>query len=158
MTAFSRTKYYLLLISFSLCLMLAVSCSNHEKNTIKITPFAVNNLDTFTTASGLKYIMVKSNEKGTTPKSGKEVKVHYTGYFTNGKIFDSSLQRNEALTFTLGIGQVIKGWDEGIALLHAGERARFIIPYTLAYGIDGMGPIPPMSTLIFDVELISAQQ
>ena len=68
------------------------------------------------------------------------------------------MQRGEALPFTLGIGQVIKGWDEGIALLREGEQARLIIPYNLAYGIEGSGPIPPMSTLIFDVELIEAAQ
>lgn len=139
--------------------LLVIACNKNENTkSIKITPFDVKGLDTTTTSSGLKYIMVKSNKNGLSPKMGKEVKVHYTGYFTDGKIFDSSLQRNEPISFTLGIGQVIKGWEEGIAILHIGERARFIIPYQLAYGIDGMGPIPPMSTLIFDVELISIQQ
>ena len=99
--------------------------------------------------------MVKANKNSLPAQIGKKVNVHYTGYFTNGKVFDSSLQRNEPISFTLGIGEVIKGWDEGIALLHVGERARFIVPYQLAYGIDGMGPIPPLSTLIFDVELVS---
>jgi FKBP-type peptidyl-prolyl cis-trans isomerase len=143
---------FIIAIIFSACKM------DEQGKSIKIVPFDVKNLDTLITASGLKYIMVKKNPSGLSPTLGKEVKVHYTGFFSNGKVFDSSLQRNEPLTFTLGIGQVIKGWDEGIALLHVGERARLIVPYNLGYGIDGMGPVPPMSTLIFDVELISVQK
>ncbi|HRG59962.1 MAG TPA: FKBP-type peptidyl-prolyl cis-trans isomerase [Bacteroidia bacterium] len=152
---FSINNLFISLIA----VLVVTACNNNENaQSIKITPYVVKDLDTITTNSGLKYMMVKGNKNALTPKIGKKVNVHYTGYFTNGKIFDSSLQRNEPLSFTLGIGQVIKGWDEGIALLHAGERARFIIPYQLAYGIDGMGPIPPMSTLIFDVELISFEE
>ena len=150
----SKFSLFALFAIFSL-----LSCNTKENlKSIKIVPYDVKGKDTITTLSGLKYIMVKNNANEQLPTVGKKVKVHYTGYFTNGKAFDSSLQRNEPLSFTLGIGQVIKGWDEGIALLHAGERARYIIPYQLAYGIDGMGPIPPMSTLIFDVELISFEQ
>lgn len=127
------------------------------QSNVKITPYTVNGLDTFKTKSGLKYIVVKLNPKGVMPVKGKKVTVNYTGYFTDGKIFDSSLRREEPLSFTLGIGQVIAGWDEGISLLHVGEKARLIIPYELAYGIDGSGPIPPLSTLIFDVELLNAE-
>jgi peptidylprolyl isomerase len=137
------------------------SCSRNNTNntTIKVVPFKVIGLDTLKNNSGLMYLLVNENPTGALPEKGKQVKVHYTGYFTNGKIFDSSVKRGEPLTFTLGVGQVIKGWDEGIELLHVGEKARFIIPYELGYGIEGSGQIiPPMSTLIFDVELLEAEK
>ena len=150
---------FIAVISITLIILLLPSCGNKgNSNSIIIKPYDVKGLDTIVTNSGLKYLMVKSNPTGKLPNIGKEVKVHYTGFFTNGKVFDSSVQRGEALPFTLGVGQVIKGWDEGIALLREGEQARLIIPYNLAYGIDGSGSIPPMSTLVFDVELIEAAQ
>lgn len=110
--------------------------------------------DTTTTTSGLKYIVLK---KGTGKKSkvGKAVEVNYTGWLIDGKKFDSSVDRNETFEFTLGASQVIKGWDEGLALMRVGDKFRFIIPSELAYGEKGAGEIiPPNSTLIFDVELI----
>ncbi len=125
----------------------------------KITPkqFDVTGKDTVTTASGLKYIKVHTTE-GEAPKAGQMVNVHYSGYLMDGKMFDSSVQRDEPFRFNLGAGQVIKGWDEGIALLKKGEKARLIIPYTLGYGEAGHPPvIPPQATLIFDVELIDFQ-
>jgi len=122
------------------------------------TPFAVNGLDTLTTASGLKYIMVKKNPEGTQAKSGMKVSVHYTGYLVDGKMFDSSLERGQPIEFGLGQGQVISGWDEGLALLKTGEKARLVIPYQLAYGENGRPPIiPAKATLIFDVELLMAE-
>jgi FKBP-type peptidyl-prolyl cis-trans isomerase len=130
----------------------------NKANNIKVKPFDVKGLDTLKTQSGLQYMLVKKVPNGALPHVGNQVLVHYTGFFSNGKVFDSSVQRGEALSFTLGIGQVIKGWDEGIALLHVGEKARFIIPYALAYGVEGSGPIPPISDLIFDVELISVEK
>lgn len=147
-----------LIISIIFVSLLLNGC-NYKDNasSIKIKPYQVKGLDTTTTGSGLKFIMVKRNPNGKLPNIGKEVKVHYTGYLDNGKVFDSSVSRGNAFSFLLGIGQVIKGWDEGIALLHEGEQARLIIPYNLAYGIEGSGPIPPMSTLIFDVELIASE-
>lgn len=114
-----------------------------------------NAQDTSTTSSGLKYIMI---EKGNGPhaENNKEVEVHYTGYLTDGKKFDSSRDRNEPIAFLLGTGQVIKGWDEGIALMNVGDKMRLIIPPQLAYGKKGAGNIiPPDATLIFDVELMS---
>ena len=91
-------------------------------------------------------------------EAGKTVKVHYTGYLTDGKKFDSSVERGEPIAFPLGMGNVIKGWDEGIALMKTGEKARLIIPYQLAYGEQGYpGAIPPKATLIFDVELVEVQ-
>jgi len=151
-------KPIFIVLSLSVLVLIFACTNNQSAKNVIIKPYQVNGLDTLLTSSGLKYLKVKSNPKGKLPIVGKQVKVHYTGFFTNGKIFDSSVQRNEALPFTLGIGQVIQGWDEGIALLHEGEQARLIIPYQLAYGIEGSGPIPPLATLIFDVELIAAEQ
>jgi FKBP-type peptidyl-prolyl cis-trans isomerase len=105
------------------------------------------------TPSGLHYII---EEQGTGAKAEKHknVSVHYTGALTNGQVFDSSHKRNQPITFPLGMGRVIKGWDEGIALLNVGGKAKLIIPYFLAYGEEGRPPvIPAKATLIFDVEL-----
>lgn len=118
---------------------------------------ADNKLVVQTTASGLMYVI-------TNPGTGKQaeakqtVKVHYTGKLLNGTKFDSSLDRNEPLEFQLGVGMVIKGWDEGIALLKEGGKALLIIPSNLAYGARGAGNvIPPFSPLTFEVELVSVQ-
>ena len=90
--------------------------------------------------------------------NGNKVKVHYKGMLLDGTVFDSSFKRNQPIEFTLGIGQVIKGWDEGISLLGIGDKASFIIPSDLAYGASGAGGIiPPNATLFFEVELISAE-
>lgn len=123
-----------------------------------IKPYNVAGKDTLTTASGLKYIMVKTNPEGTKAESGKQVSVHYTGFLADGSKFDSSVERGQPIAFPLGTGQVIKGWDEGIALMRTGEQARLVIPYQLAYGEAGRAPIiPPKATLIFDVELVGVQ-
>jgi peptidylprolyl isomerase len=112
--------------------------------------------DTITTASGLKVVKFNSNPNGFMPQKGQTVTVHYSGFNTNGSMFDSSVERDQPFSFMLGTGAVIKGWDEGIALLHTGEKAKLIIPYNLAYGEAGRPPmIPAKATLIFDVELIS---
>ena len=109
------------------------------------------------TESGLAY---KITKKGSGPKaeSGKTVSVHYTGKLTDGTKFDSSYDRNQPIDFPLGGGRVIKGWDEGIALLNVGSKATFIIPPDLAYGARGAGGvIPPNATLIFEVELVEVK-
>lgn len=109
---------------------------------------------TITTRSGLKYTVIKAG-KGATPKKGQTVFVHYTGTLTNGKKFDSSRDRGQPFSFTLGEGQVIKGWDEGLSTMKVGERRKLIIPPQLGYGAAGAGAIiPPNATLIFDVELL----
>jgi len=108
------------------------------------------------TPSGLYYI---ETEKGTGARAeaGKKVKVHYTGTLLDGTKFDSSLDRAEPFSFTLGQGQVIQGWDEGIALMNVGGKASFIIPSSIGYKDRSMGLITPFSTLLFDVELIEVE-
>ncbi len=109
------------------------------------------------TASGLKYFMLNEGD-GDTPHLGDNVSVHYTGYLVDGTKFDSSLDRNTPFEFVLGQGRVIKGWDEGVALLKVGSKAKFIIPSNLAYGSRGAGGvIPPNATLIFEVELLGVK-
>ncbi|OCB77064.1 peptidylprolyl isomerase [Flavobacterium piscis] len=109
------------------------------------------------TDSGLRYKMINKGE-GKKAEAGKTVAVHYEGSLENGKVFDSSYPRKKPIEFRLGQGQVIEGWDEGIALLQVGDKARFVIPSDLAYGAAGAGGvIPPNATLIFDVELMDVK-
>ncbi len=108
-----------------------------------------------TTASGLQYIEIQEGD-GPNPQPGEIVAVHYRGTLEDGTEFDNSYDRGEPITFALGQGRVIRGWDEGIALLKVGGKAKLIIPPDLAYGESGVeGVIPPNSTLTFEVELIS---
>lgn len=124
---------------------------------VKATPYNVKGLDTLTTASGLKYIVVKKGD-GAQAAAGKTVDVHYTGYLMDGKVFDSSVERGEPISFPLGQGMVIPGWDEGIALMQVGDKIRLILPSNLAYGASGAGGvIPPNATLIFDCELMNVK-
>lgn len=109
------------------------------------------------TNSGLRYqILQKGNGKKAV--AGQQVSVHYKGQLADGTVFDSSYKRNQPIDFQVGVGQVISGWDEGICLLHVGDKARFVIPSDLGYGSQGAGGvIPPNATLIFDVELMDAK-
>jgi peptidylprolyl isomerase len=107
-----------------------------------------------TTSSGLRY-MDERVGTGDSPQTGQRVTVHYTGWLTNGTKFDSSVDRGQPFQFPLGQGQVIRGWDEGVATMKVGGKRRLIIPADLAYGPQGRPPtIPQNATLIFDVELL----
>ena len=111
------------------------------------------------TATGLRYNKTKTTD-GKSPKRGDVVQVHYTGMLKDGKKFDSSVDRGQPLSFPVGTGKVIPGWDEGIMLLKEGEKARLVIPPYLGYGERGAGRgiIPPNAVLIFDVELVKVGQ
>ena len=105
------------------------------------------------TSTGLYYVKTQDGT-GEKPSKGSTVKAHYTGYLLDGTVFDTSIERGEPIEFVLGVGQVIPGWDEGIAMMSKGEKAVLYIPYYLAYGDRDLGVIPPFSNLVFEVELI----
>jgi len=111
-------------------------------------------MSTITTASGLQYEDITVGT-GATAKAGNLVSVHYTGWLTDGKKFDSSKDRNEPFDFNLGAGQVIKGWDEGVQGMQVGGVRKLTIPPALGYGARGAGGvIPPNATLVFEVEFL----
>jgi FKBP-type peptidyl-prolyl cis-trans isomerase len=107
-----------------------------------------------TTTSGLKYTEIKEGT-GASPKTGQRVSVHYTGTLKDGTKFDSSVDRGQPFEFIIGVGQVIKGWDEGVATMKVGGKRKLMIPPQLGYGASGAGGvIPPNADLNFDVELL----
>lgn len=107
------------------------------------------------TASGLQYQVLRAGEGDVHPKASSKVKVHYHGTLLDGTIFDSSVDRNQPISF--GLKQVIKGWTEGLQLMTVGEKTRLFIPAELGYGNSAAGKIPPGSLLIFDVELLAIE-
>ena len=114
--------------------------------------------DITSTTSGLSYAVIEHGD-GMMLITGMRVRIHYNGFFEKDMtIFDSSYQRGEPIDFTLGKGMVIRGWEEGISKLRVGDKARLWVPYELAYGEQGRGPIPPATNLIFDVEVIDAEE
>lgn len=122
-----------------------------------VVPWPVPDASTdHATADGLKYsILVPGIASAATAAAGKTVAVNYAGWLTDGKLFDASFLHGSTFSFTLGAGNVIKGWDEGVAGMQVGERRKLVIPPELGYGSAGTTGIPGNSTLIFDVELIS---
>jgi len=120
-------------------------------------PTTVEEADYVTTESGLKYHDFVVGE-GPSPETGQTVTVHYTGWLEDGTKFDSSLDRGQPFTFTIGMRQVIAGWDEGVATMKVGGKRQLVIPSELGYGEQGAGAvIPPNATLIFEVELLDVQ-
>jgi peptidylprolyl isomerase len=110
-----------------------------------------------TTASGLKYIDLTVGN-GAAPQQGQQVAVHYSGYLTNGSKFESSVDSNQPIVFPVGVGRVIKGWDEGLMTMKAGGKRKLIISPQLGYGEQGAPPvIPPNAELIFDIELLEVR-
>lgn len=107
------------------------------------------------TQTGLSYYVMEEGD-GAMPVAGNNVEVHYTGYFLDGKVFDSSVEKGTPLPFQVGVGAVIPGWDEAVQLMKVGTKMRVIVPFYLAYGEQGYpGAIPPYSNLVFDMELMS---
>ena len=106
----------------------------------------------------MKYVDIVAGE-GESPKPGQTVTVHYTGTLENGTRFDSSVDRGQPFAFKIGVGQVIKGWDEGVMTMKVGGKRRLTLPAELGYGASGAGGglIPPNATLIFDVELLGVK-
>jgi len=125
--------------------------------------FAKNHIKAHKTASGL-YVVITKDGTGDNAKAGKMVSMNYIGKFLDGKVFDANIDSDykpvngrTPFDFTLGVGQVIRGWDEGVQLLNPGARATLYIPSALGYGSMNRDPIPPNSILVFDVELISVE-
>lgn len=145
-----------------LLLMVAIAipaCAQKEVKAVEekkaAAPAPANSVKT---PSGLAYIDLVPGT-GPSPVAGKQVKVHYTGWLENGTKFDSSLDSKEPFIFTIGAGQVIPGWDEGVMSMKMGGKRKLIIPSNLGYGPAGAGGvIPPNATLIFEVELLDIQK
>ena len=124
-----------------------------KKDSSALSSFLNTLKDIKQTPSGLRYVIEKPTT-GKQVKSGDKITVKYKGMLLNGEVFDATKEGAEPFSFTVGLGQVIKGWDEGLMLMKEGEKYKLIIPSNLAYGDGGSGPIPPSSTLVFDVEVV----
>lgn len=146
-----------LILTLLLVGVVMAACSdrdNKPSGEAKPSAAASGASEAVTTASGLSYVDLVAGS-GPAPAAGKPVKVHYTGWLENGTKFDSSVDRGEPFVFTIGAGEVIPGWDEGVMSMKVGGKRRLIVPPQLGYGAAGAGGvIPPDATLIFEVELL----
>ena len=148
-------------IALSIALLASYSTINAGK-IVNQTPKSEHKMKRITTPTGLQYEITTQSQDSNTPQKGKPVTVHYTGWLADkdgnplmDKKFDSSVDRGQAFSFVIGVGQVICGWDEGVMGMKVGEKRRLIIPAELGYGARGAGNlIPPHATLVFDVELL----
>lgn len=127
-----------------------------EKDSVSTQKFLKSMAGYKTTASGLMYKVIKAGN-GKMVKSGNKVTVKYKGTLLDGTVFDETKPGQPDFTFNVGTGKVIPGWDEGLQLMKVGDSFKFVIPWKLAYGSNGGGPIPPFSTLIFDVEMLKVE-
>jgi peptidylprolyl isomerase len=155
-------KYIVLLIVLGLIVSFFMRSNvNREKallNNQLASEFLQNNKQVegvSETASGLQIQVLTAGDGSTNPTANSKVKVHYHGTLLDGTVFDSSVERNQPISF--GLKQVIKGWTEGLQLMVVGEKARLFIPAKLGYGNSASGKIPPGSLLIFDVELLAIE-
>jgi peptidylprolyl isomerase len=141
--------------------MFGGSSANNTNNTNNSNTQTVNSTSTQNTTMPQNLTQVESQDvtvgTGTAAVAGKQVTVNYIGELQNGTVFDSSYSRNQPFTFTLGVGQVIKGWDIGVAGMKVGGKRILVIPASLAYGAQAVGSIPANSTLIFQVELLDVK-
>lgn len=156
-------RYFIIMILGLLILSIYMSCDSQEE--VKEEPAVVKNEpaqpipitipdEVITTKSGLKYIDIAEGD-GDNPQKGQKVSTHYTGLLMTGKKFDSSYDRNAPLEFTAGVGDMIKGFDEGILTMKKGGKRTLYIPSDLAYGSNGIpGVIPPDALIVFEVELV----
>lgn len=155
-----RSKIIALVIVVALIIAGIIYLINSSSKSSSTTSTASTSVAEFdnatTTASGLKYID-EVEGTGASPTKGQTITVHYTGTLTNGTKFDSSRDKGQPIDFLIGVGKVIKGWDEGLMSMKVGGRRKLLIPPNLAYGAAGRPSIPPNSTLIFDVELLDAK-
>ncbi len=144
----------LIVIMLLVAAVVIPACSQKEVKPAAGAKGAPVTANMVTTPTGLSYAdLVVGN--GPAPVPGKAVKVHYTGWLENGTKFDSSVDRGEPFVFTLGAGQVIPGWDEGVMTMKVGGKRKLVIPPQLGYGAAGAGgAVPPNATLIFEVELL----
>lgn len=152
-------KKRIILLSISVLLIsFFTSCKSDAEKELETLKAYIesNNITTEPTASGLYYIETLAGT-GASATPGDIVVVNYTGTYLDGEKFDSSYDNGEPIEFTLGIGQVIKGWDEGISYMKEGGKATLIIPSSLAYGAYGNNTIPGYTSLIFEVELLDVK-
>lgn len=143
-------RVHILIMMLVLVALTACGGNNTNQNEENV----INEENMITTESGLQYVILEEGT-GANPQTGNTVSVHYTGTLEDGTKFDSSHDRNQPIEFPLGQGFVIAGWDEGIALLNKGAKAKLVIPPELGYGMQGVpGVIPANATLTFEVELV----